>query len=58
MAAKKKPMEERPAQLGPVNLTLESLSPPPERPAGRIVGEGADAVPELVRLLREEAKVL
>jgi len=58
MAAKKKPLEERPAQLGPVNLTLESLSPPPARPAGRIVGEGAEAVPELVRLLREEAKVL
>ena len=57
MAAKKKPMDERPAQLGPVNLTLESLTPPPQRPAGRIVGDGADAVPELVRLLREEAKV-
>jgi hypothetical protein len=28
------------------------------RAAGRIVGEGPDAVPELVRLLREEAKVL
>jgi electron transfer flavoprotein beta subunit len=58
MAAKKKPLEERPAEPGPVNLTLESLSPPPARPAGRIVGEGAGAVPELVRLLREEAKVL
>ena len=58
MAAKKKPLEERTAELGPVNLTLESLSPPPQRPAGRIVGEGASAVPELVRLLREEAKVL
>jgi electron transfer flavoprotein beta subunit len=31
---------------------------PPERSAGRIVGEGADAVPELVRLLQHEAKVL
>ena len=29
-----------------------------ERAAGRIVGEGPDAVPELVRLLKEEAKVL
>jgi hypothetical protein len=28
------------------------------RPAGRIVGEGPDAVPELVRLLREEAKAI
>jgi electron transfer flavoprotein beta subunit len=41
-----------------VRLRLEGLRPPAERPPGRIVGEGADAVPELVRLLREEAKVL
>jgi len=34
------------------------LALPPERPVGRIVGEGADAVPELVRLLRTEAKVI
>ncbi len=58
MAAKKKPLEERPAKLGDVRLTLESLAPPPERPAGRIVGEGAEAVSELVRLLQTEAKVL
>lgn len=58
MAAKKKPLEERPALLGPVHLTVEALAPPPQRPPGRIVGEGPDAVPELVRLLREEAKVL
>jgi hypothetical protein len=31
---------------------------PPERSAGEIVGEGPDAVPELVRKLREQAKVL
>src|SRR5213078_943068 len=31
---------------------------PPEGKAGKIVGEGAGAVAELVRLLREEAKVL
>jgi electron transfer flavoprotein beta subunit len=58
MAAKKKPLEEREAQTGEPRLRVQSLMPPPERPAGRIVGEGADAVPELVRLLREEAKVL
>jgi electron transfer flavoprotein beta subunit len=39
-------------------LEILALSPPPERQAGKIVGEGAAAVPELVRLLREEAKVL
>ena len=58
MAAKKKPLDERPAELGPVSLTLESLAPPPKRAVGRIVGEGAEAVPELVRLLREEAKAI
>lgn len=58
MAAKKKPIETRPAQLGEVRLTITSLELPPERSGGRIVGEGAAAVPELVRLLREEAKAL
>src|ERR687898_1953445 len=51
MAAKKKPLDVRPAQLGEVRLTVESMALPPERAAGRIVGEGADAVPELIRLL-------
>ncbi|HEV8599223.1 MAG TPA: electron transfer flavoprotein subunit beta/FixA family protein [Gemmatimonadales bacterium] len=58
MAAKKKPIDARPAALGEIRLRLESLELPPERRGGRIVGEGADAVPELVRLLRQEAKVL
>jgi electron transfer flavoprotein beta subunit len=31
---------------------------PPERAAGRILGDSAAAVPELVRLLQTEAKVL
>jgi electron transfer flavoprotein beta subunit len=58
MAAKKKPLEVRPAQLGEVHLTVEAMALPPERSGGRIIGEGVDAVPELVRLLRTEAKVL
>lgn len=58
MAAKKKPIESKPATLGPVHLTIERLELPPERAAGRIVGEGPDAVAELVRLLHDEAKVL
>lgn len=58
MAAKKKPLEVKPAQLGEARLTVESMALPPERPPGRIVGEGADAVPELLRLLQTEAKVL
>ena len=57
MAAKKKPLEEKPAAASG-DAVRQQLSYPPERQAGRIVGQGADAVPELVRLLREEAKVL
>lgn len=58
MAAKKKPMDVKPAQLGTAQYVLESVELPPERSGGRIIGEGPDAVPELVRLLKEEAKVL
>ena len=58
MAAKKKPLEEKPAATAPARLRIERVESPPERPQGRIVGQGPDAVPELVRLLREEAKVL
>ncbi len=58
MAAKKKPLEVKPAALGPGGIEVLAMLPPPERKEGRIVGEGAAAVPELIRLLREEAKVL
>ena len=58
MAAKKKPLDVKPAQLGEQRVTVTKMELPPERAAGRIVGEGAAAVPELVRLLREQAKVL
>jgi electron transfer flavoprotein beta subunit len=58
MAAKKKPLEVKPAQLGEEHISIEKMELPPERAAGRIVGEGAGAVPELVRLLHTEAKVL
>ena len=58
MAAKKKPLEVKPVQVGSGSLDVVALTPPPERKAGRIVGEGVGAVPELIRVLREEAKVL
>lgn len=58
MAAKKKPLEVKGAQLGESRLTVESMALPADRPPGRIIGEGADAVPELLRLLQTEAKVL
>ncbi|HUF28871.1 MAG TPA: electron transfer flavoprotein subunit beta/FixA family protein [Gemmatimonadaceae bacterium] len=58
MAAKKKPLEVKPAQLGEQRATIKSMELPAERPPGRIIGEGTDAIPELVRLLQNEAKVL
>jgi electron transfer flavoprotein beta subunit len=58
MAAKKKPLDVKPAQVGEERYKLDKMELPPERAAGRIIGEGKDAVPELVRLLKEEAKVL
>ena len=58
MAAKKKPIDEQAAELGEPGLTVLALELPPARSAGRIVGQGVEAVPELIRVLREEAKVL
>lgn len=58
MMAKKKPLEERDVELETSGLEVLELTPPPPRPEPEIIGEGADAVPELVRRLREEARVL
>ena len=58
MAAKKKPLEVKPVSFATGGIEVLAMLPPPERKEGRIVGEGAAAVPELIRVLREEAKVL
>jgi electron transfer flavoprotein beta subunit len=58
MAAKRKPLNVVEAAPASAAIEVVELSMPPERPAGRIVGEGAAAVPELVAALRNEAKVL
>jgi len=58
MAAKKKPLESKPAQVDGGTVTVTKMELPAERAAGRIIGEGAAAVPELIRLLQTEAKVL
>jgi electron transfer flavoprotein beta subunit len=58
MAAKRKPLDQKDAQGGEGRLVVRKLAYPPERPAGRIVGEGPGAAGELVKLLREEAKAL
>jgi electron transfer flavoprotein beta subunit len=48
-------------EVGAAGAKLEvvEIMPPPERPAGRIIpGEPAESAKEVVRLLREEAKVI
>jgi electron transfer flavoprotein beta subunit len=58
MAAKKKTIEEKPAAEVSPSSEVIKLIKPETKPAGRIVGTDVSAVPELVRLLREEAKVI
>jgi electron transfer flavoprotein beta subunit len=58
MGAKSKPIEERPASPVTAKTELLKTQKPPAKPAGRIIGTDVSAVPELVRLLHEEAKVI
>lgn len=58
MKAKKKPVDIVAPPPPAPKVEILKLEPPPPRSPGRIVGEGPSAVPELVRLLREEAKVI
>jgi electron transfer flavoprotein beta subunit len=58
MAAKKKPLDVTPVAVAAGAVTIVSLTLPPERAAGRIVGEGAAAVPALMELLVSAAKVI
>ena len=58
MQAKRKPIED--VEPSPYENRVEVLemSKPPVKSAGKIVGEGPEAVKELVKLLHEEAKVI
>jgi electron transfer flavoprotein beta subunit len=58
MTAKKIQIEEKTVSINDDKIEIIEYSYPPEKPEGKIVGEGADAVPELIRLLKEEAKVI
>lgn len=58
MAAKRKPLLEKDAPQTAAGFEVSAMRSPPARAEGRIVGEGPKAVPELVRLLREEAGVV
>jgi electron transfer flavoprotein beta subunit len=56
--ARQKEIKKVVATLPAPSFQVEKLELPPARKGGKIVGKGVDAVPELFRLLREEAKVL
>lgn len=58
MAAKKKPLEEVAPEAVESQSQVVNVELPPARKEGRIVGEGAEAVPALIEALRNEAKVL
>ena len=58
MAAKKKPLEEAAPELSEAQAQVQKVELPAPRAEGRIVGEGAAAVPALIEALQNEAKVL
>lgn len=58
MAAKKKTIQEKAAVPYTATSEIVRLHLPPGKQPGRIVGGDVSAVPELVRLLKEEAKVI
>jgi electron transfer flavoprotein beta subunit len=58
MAAKKKTIEEKPAAASDSLTEVIKMKKPPAKQPGRILGSDSSAVPELVKLLREEAKVI
>ncbi|MBN2104696.1 electron transfer flavoprotein subunit beta/FixA family protein [bacterium] len=58
MMAKKADIDERDASPEDTRVEITGMSSPPSRGEARVVGEGVEAVPELIRLLKEEAKVI
>ncbi len=58
MQAKRKTIEEKEAHTGESRVELLKMRKPAPKAPGKILGSDAAAVPELVRLLKEEAKVI
>ena len=58
MAAKKKVIAEKPAAASTNFTEVMDMNLPAAKQPGRILGTDSSAVPELVKLLREEAKVI
>jgi electron transfer flavoprotein beta subunit len=58
MAAKRKTIEEKPAAACDNYVEVLKMKKPAPKQPGKVIGTDATAVPELIRLLREEAKVI
>lgn len=58
MMAKKKTLEIKDLQEVEPAQETENMELPPPRQAGKIVGEGKEAVPSLIELLKNESKIL
>ncbi len=58
MSAKKKTIEEKSAAVVETTTEVVKMHKPSPKQPGRILGSDVSVVPELVRLLREEAKVI
>ncbi|MDX1701996.1 MAG: electron transfer flavoprotein subunit beta/FixA family protein, partial [Melioribacteraceae bacterium] len=58
MAAKRKVIEEKDVASSTNKVEILGMRKPQGKQAGKIIGNDASAVPELVRLLKEEAKVI
>ncbi len=58
MAAKRKTIEEKVAASFDNKVEILQMKKPQGKQAGKILGSDASAVPELIRLLKEEAKII
>ncbi|MBN2000620.1 electron transfer flavoprotein subunit beta/FixA family protein [candidate division KSB1 bacterium] len=58
MKAKKMEIPQQNISLGTAGVEKISMTYPEARSGGRVIGEGPDAVAELVRVLKEEAQVI
>lgn len=58
MAAKRKTIEEKEAEKFQNSVEIIGMRKPLGKQAGKILGSDSSAVPELVKLLKEEAKVI
>jgi len=58
MSAKRKTIEEKDALIGESSTEIIQMKKPAPKKPGKVIGSDATVVPELVRLLREEAKVI